>query len=78
MLAAYTWIMLAAYATCDDYPHNAYPWRFLNLKIYWLFGVHAGIMFFVIQGCWEFRCTHDLKPVAVILELRVIIGNDGI
>ena len=40
----YTWIMLAAYATCDDYPHNAYPWRFLNLKIYWLFGVHAGII----------------------------------
>ena len=48
MLAAYTWIMLAAYATCDDYPHNAYPWRFLNLKIYWLFGVHAGIIYIYI------------------------------
>ena len=38
--------MLAAYATCDDYPHNAYPWRFLNFKIYLLFGVHAGIIVF--------------------------------
>ena len=38
--------MLAAYATCDDYPHNAYPGRFLNFKIYLLFGVDAGIMFF--------------------------------
>ena len=37
--------MLAAYATCDDYPHNAYPGRFLNFKIYLLFGVHAGIIF---------------------------------
>ena len=34
----YTWIMLAAYATCDDYPHNAYPWRFLNFKIYCCLG----------------------------------------
>ena len=38
--------MLAAYATCDDYPHNAYPGRFLNFKIYLLFGVHAGIICF--------------------------------
>ena len=45
-LVAYTWVMLAAYATCDDYPHNAYPGRFLNFKIYLLFGVHAGII------CW--------------------------
>ena len=44
LLAAYTWIMLAAYATCDDYLHNAYPWRFLNFKIYCCLGVHAGIM----------------------------------
>ena len=40
--------MLAAYATCDDYPHNAYPGRFLNFKIYLLFGVHAGIIIFFI------------------------------
>ena len=38
--------MLAAYATCDDYPHNAYPGRFLNFKIYLLFGVHAGIILY--------------------------------
>ena len=35
---------------CDDYPYNAYPWRFLNLKIYWLFGVHAGIMCIKLDG----------------------------
>ena len=35
--------MLAAYATCDDYPHNAYPGRFLNLKIYLLFGGQAAV-----------------------------------
>ena len=40
--------MLAAYATCDDYPHNAYPGRFLNFKIYLLFGVHAGIIIYDI------------------------------
>ena len=37
-LVAYPWIVLAAYATCDDYPHNAYPWRFLNFKIYGCLG----------------------------------------
>ena len=46
-------IMLAAYATCDDYPHNAYPWRFLNLKIYWLFGVHAGIILCIFRSGFD-------------------------
>ena len=41
--------MLAAYATCDDYPHNAYPWRFLNFKIYCCLGVHAGIILYVYK-----------------------------
>ena len=34
---------------CDDYPHNAYPWRFLNLEIYCCLGSTLVSCFSVLQ-----------------------------
>ena len=53
----YTWIMLAAYATCDDYPHNAYPWRFLNFKIYCCLG--SALVSFEIFGIPNFQVSRS-------------------
>ena len=54
--------MLAAYATCDDYPHNAYPGRFLNFKIYLLFGVHAGIMYYFLNFSCPWKNLPEIAP----------------
>ena len=49
----------AAYATCDNYLHNAYPWRFLNLKIYCCLG--STLVSLYIHNVFQKHANHKMS-----------------